>query len=196
MQNSLLYERKIIDMDYTLENGRPQNTNGRLKKEIKVYDYLDNLSIQYDRVDHPPFDTMEDCAETDKLLGVSTVKNLLLCNSQKTEFYMLIMPADKKFKTKELSKQIGSARLSFASGEHMEKLLDITPGSLTILSLINDPEKRVRLLIDRDVCESEYIVAHPCINTSSLRIKTSDILGVFLPSLGRDAIFVDLIGEE
>lgn len=196
MQNSLLYERKIIDMDYTLENGRPQNTNGRLKKEIKVYDYLDNLSIQYDRVDHPPFDTMEDCAETDKLLGVSTVKNLLLCNSQKTEFYMLIMPADKKFKTKELSKQIGSARLSFASGEHMEKLLDITPGSLTILGLINDPKKRVRLLIDRDVCESEYIVAHPCINTSSLRIKTSDILGVFLPSLGRDAIFVDLIGEE
>ncbi|MBR3996389.1 MAG: prolyl-tRNA synthetase associated domain-containing protein [Clostridia bacterium] len=183
-------------MDYTLENGRPQNTNGRLKKEIKVYDYLDNLSIQYDRVDHPPFDTMEDCAETDKLLGVSTVKNLLLCNSQKTEFYMLIMPADKKFKTKELSKQIGSARLSFASGEHMEKLLDITPGSLTILGLINDPKKRVRLLIDRDVCESEYIVAHPCINTSSLRIKTSDILGVFLPSLGRDAIFVDLIGEE
>lgn len=183
-------------MSYIIEKGRPQNTNGRLQKEINVYNYLDNLSIGYDRVDHKPFDTMEDCMETDKILGVSTVKNLLLCNSQKTEFYMLLMPARKKFKTKELSHQIGSARLSFASGELMETLLDITPGSLTILGLINDPQKKVRLLIDREVCENEYIVAHPCINTSSLKIRTSDILGVFLPSLGRDAIFVDLSGEE
>ena len=109
---------------------------------------------------------------------------------------MLLMPADKKFKTKELSKQIGSARLSFASGELMEELLDITPGSLTILGLINDADKRVRLLIDRDVMQSEYIVAHPCINTSSLKIKTDDIMKVFLPSLKREPIFVELFGED
>lgn len=183
-------------MDYIIEKGRPETLDGRLPKEIKVYDYLDNLGIEYDRVDHPPFDTMEDCTKTDELLGTGTVKNLLLCNSQKTEFYMLLMPADKKFKTKELSKQIGSARLSFASGEHMEQLLDITPGSLTILGLINDENKKVRLLIDREVQDSEYIVVHPCINTSSLKIKTADIIRVFLPSLKREPVFVELFGED
>lgn len=183
-------------MELKLQNGRPESTDNRLAKEIKVYDYLDKLGINYDRVDHPAYDTMADCTATDELLGVGTVKNLLLCNSQKTEFYMLLMPADKKFKTKELSKQIGSARLWFASGEFMEQLLDITPGSLTVLGLINDNDKRVRLLIDRDVCASEYIVAHPCINTSSLRIKTEDILKVFLPSLKREPVFVELIGED
>ena len=183
-------------MELKLEKGRPSDTSARLPKEIKIYDCLDALGIEYDRVDHPAYDTMEDCEATDELLECGTVKNLLLCNSQKTEFYMLLMPADKKFKTKELSKQIGSARLSFASGELMEQLLDITPGSLTVLGLINDSDKKVRLLIDRDVCESEYIVAHPCINTTSLKIKTSDIFGVFLPHLKREPIFVDLIGED
>ena len=183
-------------MELKLEKGRPSDISARLPKEIKVYDYLDGLGIEYDRVDHPAYDTMEDCTETDELLGVGTVKNLLLCNSQKTEFYMLLMPAGKKFKTKELSKQIGSARLSFASGEYMEQLLDITPGSLTILGLINDADRKVRLLIDRDVVKDEYIVAHPCINTTSLKIKTDDIMKVFLPSLKREPIFVELFGED
>ena len=182
-------------MKYILEKGRPQNTENRLPKEMRVYDFLDKLEIEYERIDHPAFDTMQDCSETDELFGVSTVKNLLLCNSQKTEFYMLVMPGDKKFKTKELSTQIGSARLSFASAEHMETLLDITPGSLTILGLINDKDKRVKLLVDRDLEKDEFIVAHPCINTVSLKIRMQDIFKVFLPSLSRDPIFVTLVGE-
>lgn len=183
-------------MSYTLFHGRPDNCGERLQKEIKCYDCLDSLGIEYDRVDHPPFDTMQECEETDGLFGVGTVKNLLLCNSQKTEFYMLLMPADKKFKTKELSKQIGSARLSFASGDKMELLLDVTPGSLTVLGLINDTDKKVRLLIDRDVAAEEFIVVHPCINTTSIKIKTQDILGKLLPYLGREPVFVNLTGEE
>ncbi len=183
-------------MKYKLEKGRPDSTSERLQKEIRVYDCLDGLGIEYERIDHPAFDTMADCEQTDELFGVGTVKNLLLCNSQKTEFYMLLMPADKKFKTKELSKQIGTARLSFASAEHMSELLDITPGSLTVFGLINDKDRRVRLLMDRDIEESEYIVAHPCINTTSLKVKTEDIMKVFLPSLSRDAIFVTLVGED
>ncbi len=183
-------------MKYQLEKGRPESCDGRLEKEIRVYDFLDRLGIEYERIDHPAFDTMADCEATDELFGVGTVKNLLLCNSQKTEFYMLLMPADKKFKTKELSKQIGSARLSFAGGEYMEELLDITPGSLTILGLMNDTEKKVRLLIDREVAESEFLVVHPCINTTSLKIKTDDIMKVFLGELSRDPIFVTLVGED
>lgn len=183
-------------MEYKIENGRPQNTDCRIEKEIRVYDFLDSLNISYERIDHDAFDTMEACAATDLLFGTPTVKNLLLCNSQKTEFYLLLMPADKKFKTKELSKQIGSARLSFASAEHMEELLDITPGSLTVLGLINDKENKVRLLIDRNVVESQYMVVHPCVNTTSLKLLTSDIFEVFLKELKRDPVFVILCGEE
>lgn len=188
--------KRKTEMAYTLEKGRPSDTSTRLAKEVRCYDFLDSLGIEYERIDHPAFDTMADCSETDELFGVGTVKNLLLCNSQKTEFYMLLMPADKKFKTKELSKQIGSARLSFASGEHMEALLDITPGSLTILGLINDPDKKVRLLIDRDLETADHLVVHPMINTTSLKIASRDIFGKFLPSLSREPIFVVLTGEE
>lgn len=182
-------------MNYKLEKGRPASCEGRLDKEIRCYDFLDGLGVEYERIDHPAFDTMADCEATDELFGVGTVKNLLLCNSQKTEFYMLLMPADKKFKTKELSKQIGSARLSFATGEHMEQLLNVTPGSLTVLGLIFDPEKKVRLLIDRDLADSRFIVLHPCINTTSIKLSSPDLFSVILPSLNRDPIFVTLIGE-
>ena len=183
-------------MEYKIFKGRPENACERLPKEIKAYDFLDGLGAEYEGIDHPPFDTMADCSATDELFGVGTVKNLLLCNSQKTEFYLLCMPADKKFKTKELSKQIGSARLSFASAEHMQELLDIIPGSLTVLGLINDTGRRVKLLFDRDLEKSEYIVVHPCINTTSIKLKMSTLTEKILPALGREPIYVTLFGED
>ena len=109
-------------------DGRPVNTEGREEKEIRVYDFLDRLGIKYKRTDHAPATTMEVCEEIDGILGAVICKNLFLCNRQKTSFYLLMMPADKPFKTKELSSQINSARLSFADTEHMEEYLDISPG--------------------------------------------------------------------
>ena len=166
-----------------LQKGRPESAEGRLEKEIRSYDLLDSLSVEYERIDHEPAMTMEICEAIDEALGATICKNLFLCNRQQTEFYLLMMPGDKPFKTKDLSKQIGSSRLSFATPEHMEKYLDITPGSVSVLGLMNDKEGAVRLLMDEDVLGGEYIGCHPCINTSSLRIKTADMIEKVIPAM-------------
>lgn len=163
--------------------GRPQNTEGRLDKEIRVYDLLDSLGIEYERIDHEPAMTIEACEEIDRVLEAVICKNLFLCNRQETDFYLLLIPGNKKFKTKDISAQIGSSRLSFGKPEYMEQFLDITPGSVSIMGLMNDKENRVQLLIDEEVLQEEYIGCHPCINTSSLRIRTEDMVKKIIPEL-------------
>lgn len=172
--------------------GRPADAADRMDKEIRVYDLLDSLGIDYTRVDHEAAMTMEACAAVDNVLGTVMCKNLLLCNRQQTEFYLLMTPGEKVFKTSELSKKIGSSRLSFAKPEHMEAFLDITPGSLSVLGLMNDRENKVQLLIDRDVLAGERIGCHPCVNTSSLGIRTRDLMEVILPAMGHEARIVEL----
>ena len=169
-----------------LHQGRPADVTGRLPKEIRSYDLLDGLDIDYQRIDHEETMTMEACAAVDAALEATICKNLLLCNRQQTDFFLLMMPGDKPFKTSELSKKIGSSRLSFAPGELMEQLLDITPGSLSFLGLMNDRDNRVQLLIDEEVLQGTHIGCHPCINTSSLRLKTADVLGKIIPAMGHD----------
>ena len=175
-----------------LMNGRPENNEGRLDKEIRVYDFLDQLGVEFQRIDHEPAMTMEICAQIDQVLDATICKNLLLCNRQNTAFYLLMIVGDKHFKTKDLSAQIGSSRLSFAAPEYMEKYLDITPGSLSVMGLMNDTEHHVQLLIDEDVLLGEYIGFHPCINTSSLRLKTRDLMDVIIPAMGHPPRFVKL----
>ena len=177
-----------------LEKGRPADIAGREDKEIRVYDFLDALGVEYERIDHEPAMTMEVCEAIDAALGATICKNLFLCNRQETDFYLLMMPGDKPFKTSELSKKIGSSRLSFAKPEYMEAYLDITPGSLSILGLMNDKEHHVELLIDEDVLKGEFIGCHPCINTSSLRLKTADLLEKIIPAMGHQPTFVTLEG--
>lgn len=179
-----------------LQKGRPENPEGRLDKEIRVYDLLDRLGIEYERVDHPHVDTMEDCKEIDEILNADICKNLFLCNRQKTEFYLLMILGDKKFKTKELSHQLGVSRLSFADAEYMEKYLDITPGSVSVLGLMNDTGHHVRLLVDEDLLKGTYFGCHPCINTSSLRLKTKDVLDTFIKAVHHEMTLVHLDGEE
>lgn len=178
----------------TLLQGRPDTNEGRLDKEIRVYDLLDALGIRYQRIDHEAAMTMEACAAIDEALQATICKNLLLCNRQCTAFYLLLTPGDKVFKTSELSKKIGSSRLSFAKPEYMEDFLDITPGSLSVLGLMNDQENRVTLLIDEDVLKGEYIGMHPCINTSSLRIKTADLMEKIIPAMDHAPTLVTLEG--
>ena len=175
-----------------LLHGRPENIADRLPKEIRVYDFLDALGIQYQRVDHEAAMTMEACLEVDTALEATMCKNLMLCNRQCTDFYILLLPGNKKFKTSVLSKQIGSSRLSFADGQYMESFLDITPGSLSVLGLMNDKENRVKLLIDKDVLTGDYIGVHPCVNTASLKIKTSDLVEKIIPAMGHAPRMVTL----
>lgn len=175
-----------------LVQGRPETNEGRLSKEIRVYDFLDSLGISYERVDHEAAMTMEACVWVDQALETTMCKNLMLCNRQCTDFYILLLPGEKKFKTSILSKQIGSSRLSFADGQYMEEFLDITPGALSILGLMNDKENHVKLLIDKDVLAGEHIGVHPCVNTSSLKLKTSDLIEKIIPAMGHEPVYVDL----
>ncbi len=174
-----------------LNQGRPDCT-GRLLKEIRCYDLLDELGIDYITVDHEAAMTMEACIAVDKALGAAMCKNLLLCNRQQTAFYLLMLPGDKVFKTSQLSKQIGSSRLSFAQSEPMEKYLDITPGSLSVLGLMNDKDHQVQLLIDEELLQSAFIGCHPCINTSSVRLAIPDLMERILPALRHAPILVSL----
>ena len=178
-------------IDKHLYSTRPE-AEGRLSKEMAVYDLLERLEIPFIRVDHEVTPSIEACHGVDALLGIDICKNLFLCTANKASFYLLMMPGEKQFKTKVLSKQIGSSRLSFAPAEYMEEFLNITPGSVSIMGLMNDHENRVQLVIDRDVTACEYIGCHPCVNTSSLKLKTSDVLEKFLPAVGHEALFVQL----
>lgn len=179
-----------------VEQGRPADLTGRLDKEIRVYDFLDRLGVAYDRVDHEEANTMEACAAIDELLGTAICKNLLLCNRQCTDFYLLMLPGGKPFRTSELSKQIGSSRLSFADGKYMEEFLDITPGSLSVLGLMNDKNMRVQLLIDEELLRADCFGCHPCINTSSLKITIADLMDKIIPAMGHAPRMVSLSTPE
>ena len=175
-----------------LHHGRPADCSGRQDRELRVYDLLDRLQVDYHRIDHQAAMTMEDCAALEAVLGTTICKNLLLCNRQCTVFYLLLLPAGKPLRTKDLSAQIGSSRLSFADGAYMMEFLDIAPGSLSILGLMNDRENRVQLLIDRDVLSQDEIGCHPCVNTSSLRISTRDVMDRLIPAMGHEPLIVHL----
>ena len=171
---------------------RSKNITLRLPKEQRVYTLLDSLGLSYTRIDHDPTETIESCHEVERLLDIRICKNLFLCNAQKTSFYLLMMPGDKKFRTAVFSKKMGCSRLSFADAAHMEEYLDITPGSVSVLGLMNDPENHVRLVIDEDILKDEYIGCHPCINTSSLKIKKDDLIGRILPAIHHEYTPVEL----
>lgn len=179
-----------------LVKGRPIDESNRLKKEIETYDFLDSMGIEYERIDHEAAYTMEVCEEIDKVLGGRTCKNLFLCNRKKTAFYLLLMPGDKPFKTKDLSAQIGSARLSFAGEEDMLELLNLTPGSVTVLGLLYDKENKVKLLVDEEVLHDPLFGCHPCINTSSIKMKTSDVFEKVIPALTGEWVKVTLPRQE
>ena len=176
-----------------LQNGRPENVNDRLDKEIRVYDFLDKLSVTYQRVDHEAAMTMEACEEIDRTLGDDTAicKNLFLCNRQQTDFYLLMMPGDKPFKTKDLSPLLGCSRLSFAGPEHMERLLRTIPGSVSALELMFDTQAQVRLVIDRDLLKDRYLSGHPGISTSTLCLEREEMIR-FVEATGHTPTYLDL----
>ena len=179
-----------MEIDRTRYRGRP--TAPREAREERCYDLLDSLGIEYFRVDHEHADTIEACREVEALLGCTICKNRFLCNRQQTAFYLLIMPGAKPFKTKYLSAQIGSSRLSFAGAADMERLLGVTPGSVSLLGLMNDSGRAVHLLVDRDLTAEPFFGCHPCKNTSSLCLTTEDVRGKLIPALRHDPTYVNL----
>lgn len=183
-----------MHIDTTVYRERPKDK--RSEREERTYDVLEKLGIAFERVDHDATASINDCGNIDEILGIKICKNFFLCNSQKTKFYLLMMPGDKPFRTKELSHQIGSSRLSFAPESYMEEYLDLHPGSVSVLGLMNDKNHMVNLLVDEDVLKEEYVGCHPCMNTTSLKIKTSDITGKFLEYTGHFMTVVKLTGNS
>ena len=179
-----------MNITETLFTGRPADT--RTPREERCYDLLDSLCVEYYRVDHEHADTIQDCELVENLLGAKICKNLFLTNRQQTDFYLLIMPGEKPFKTKLLSKQINTARLSFGTPEQMEQYLDTLPGSASVLGLMNDPDNKVRLLVDKDLLSEETFGCHPCQNTSSLRFRTAELFERILPAMHHEPTFVEL----
>ena len=180
-----------------LFHGSPDDCTGRSAREVRAYEFLDRLGISFDRTDHPdePATGMEVCARVDAVLGVRICKNLFLCNRAKTKYYLLVMPGDKVFKTRELSGQHGLTRLSFADEEHMLRFLDLRPGSVSVLGLMNDRGRDVTLLVDEDVLKEEMFGCHPCENTSSVRFATADLTEKILPAMGVEPVIVHLEGN-
>lgn len=176
----------------TVFNGRPDDFEGRIEQERRSYELLDALGIEYTRCDHDEANSIEVCLERTQVLGTRICKNLFLCNRQETAFYLLCMPADKQFKTSVVSSQLGVARLHFAPEERMTELLNLHPGSVSVLGLMYDSENRVRLLVDREVSEQEFFACHPCINTSSLKFKTADLFKRLLPAMHHEPTLVEI----
>lgn len=190
MEEIITSEPVDIHLDHTIYTARP--TDKRLPKEERVYDLLERLGVPFERVDHDAVGTIEGCAEIEKLLDIEICKNLFLRNSKGDQYYLLMLPGGKHLVTKDLAKKIGSTRLSFGTPEKMEEYLDITPGSVSVLGLINDHENNIQLLVDNDIKKWEYFGCHPCINTSSLKIKTADLFSKILPAVGHEPVFVDI----
>lgn len=179
-----------------LYEGRPDDFDTRLEKEQDCYRLLEQLKINYWRADHDPADTVENCRAVEDVLGVSICKNLFLCNRQRTEYYLLMMPGDKPFMTKYLSQPLGIARLSFGTPDKLLELLNLTPGSVTVMGLMYDKARKVRLIIDSDIRQQEYVRCHPCINTSTLKLSQEDFSGKLLPYLGHRPTYVSLPWED
>lgn len=175
-----------------LEKGRPESSSGREQKEIAVYDLLDSLGIEYYRIDHEPAMTIEACAEIDRVLDAAICKNLFLCPRNRSRFYLLMLPGEKKLVTKDISAKIGSSRLHFAKNEDMEKHLNITPGSVSVMGLMNDSEKAVQLVMDKELLLAEYIGFHPCVNTTSIKVRVSDLMEKILPATEHEAWLIEI----
>ncbi len=190
MEEIITSEPVDIHLDHTIYTARP--TDKRLPKEERVYDLLERLGVPFERVDHDAVGTIEGCAEIEKLLDIEICKNLFLRNSKGDQYYLLMLPGGKHLVTKDLAKKIGSTRLSFGTPEKMEEYLDITPGSVSVLGLMNDHGNNIQFLVDNDIKKWEYFGCHPCINTSSLKIKADDLFSKILPAVGREPVFVDI----
>ena len=187
-------ENNVSSFETKLFKGRPAEMPCT-EMENRVYDFLDSLNIDYETLKHPAAFTIEECHKIRDIVNVPVFKNLFLTNKQQTQFYLLLMPGEKVFKTKYLSAQIGAARLSFADENHMMKYLGVTPGSVTPMGLINDTNKEIRFLIDEDVKNYPAFACHPCINSASVVMTLKDLTETVIPASGHGIQWVTLPWE-
>ena len=180
----------ISEVMTTFPEGRVSDT------EEKVYSKLRELGIGFERVDNDSISTMEECAEVGEVLGTDICKSILACTRNKSEYYLIILPGDKRFVSKLASKAVGSSRLSFASPEDMQELLGTTPGNASPLAVINDCDGKVKLVIDRELAEDEHIACNTGANTTHIRFSTGDLIDKILPAFDHIPEIVEIPVEE
>ncbi len=160
--------------------------------EENVYTKLNELNIQFDRVDNDTVEAMEECVEISNKLGAEIRKTIIVCNEKKTQFYLVVLPAEKRFDSKLFRDKMGCSRVSFAKAEDMQEILGVVPGSATIMSVINDKDNIVKVAIDKEVADSEFFACNTGENTRHIKIKTSDLLNVFLPNVNHEPTIIEL----
>ena len=156
----------------------------------QVYAALERLEIPFGRIDNDPAVTMEDCIAIDQALGVPTMKTLLLCNRQQTVFYLYVMPGDKPFSTKDFGAALQISRVSFAPADKLHEFLGTEVGATTPLSLVADPENRVRLIIDKAAVTPDSIGCPDGTTTCYMRLRTADLLDKYIPETGHEPTFI------
>jgi len=140
-----------------------------------VYAALDALGIQYERHEHPPVFTAEEAAEHWANIRDIPCKNLFLRNKKGNRHYLVVLEVSKQADLRHIAKLVSDDRLSFGSPERLMAELGLTPGSVTPLGLINDADRSVRVLIDRDLRGASGLILHPNINTASVVLSWADL---------------------
>ena len=168
----------------------PTDERGAL--ETRVYQELERLGIKYERVDNDSVETMEECIEISNKLGAEIRKTIICCNRQKTDFYLVVLPANKRFDSKLFAAMMRTARVSFASAEDMEALIGLTPGEASVMGILNDTEGKIQVVIDKAVADAEWFACNPGANTTHIRFKTKQLLNTFLPAENHKAEIIML----
>lgn len=164
--------------------------------ERDVYRALDEMGIRYRAVTHPPVFTIEDCKVAEEMLGGIVPKNLFLTPRNKSALYLMLMRPDAAFRTSDISKQIGSSRLSFAGAEPLMRIMRTLPGAISPMGLLFDRERSVQLVVDRALLSEGALLFHPCVNTASIRMSGADFFEKYLPRVGYVPTFVDAGRED
>lgn len=173
-----------------ITNEMPTSYSSVLEED--VYTKLNELNIKFDRVDNDTVEAMEECVEISNKLGAEIRKTIIVCNEKKTQFYLVVLPAEKRFDSKLFRDKMGCSRVSFAKAEDMQEILGVVPGSATIMSVINDKDNIVKVAIDKEVADSEFFACNTGENTRHIKIKTSDLLNVFLPNVNHEPTIIEL----
>lgn len=157
-----------------------------------ICDFLNENGIEYEKFTHNSVSSIEECKEIESIVGGEICKNLLLRNTPGTAYFLLSMKGNKAFVTKDISKKLGVSRLSFVSPEEMLLLVNTAPGSLGLMSLIFDENKKIRFAVDKDLLENEFFCCHAGINTCTLKIKTQDVFEKLLPLMRIEANIIEI----
>ncbi|HKJ26010.1 MAG TPA: prolyl-tRNA synthetase associated domain-containing protein [Anaerolineales bacterium] len=156
-----------------------------------IFTILDDLSIQYKRIDHVPVYTSQQARELIPEQQAASVKNLFLKDKKGRQHFLVAIADHKSLDMKKLASQIGSTRLSLASPDRLQTYLGVEPGAVSLLALVNDPENQVQLLIDRDVWDEQFLQCHPLVNTATLILAMDDVKR-FLEGVGHSPKLVEI----